>query len=76
MTAEADDAAMADPTPATPAVMGRFFVTADALFRRGEMSWQALIEMRNALYGPTVPPLDWRRYVDHLDLLNEWHRHS
>jgi hypothetical protein len=38
--------------------MGRFFVAAQSLLLRGEMSLLAIGEIRNALYGPSVPPVD------------------
>lgn len=52
--------------------MGRFFVECQALLNEGLISFEAIARLRNALYGPSVAPLDARVYRDHLKLLDEW----
>lgn len=52
---------------ASDEIMGRFFVACQDLLNRGEMTLVAIAEIRNALYGPSVPPIDAHRY-DHAAL--------
>lgn len=49
---------------ASDEIMGRFFGEAQMLLIEGKISLEVIARLRNALYGPDVAPIDWRRYAD------------